>query len=311
MPDSNLNKIIANDVNSTPSNPSILSKFVIGGISGISATTIVQPLDLLKSRMQVLGLNTKAIDPINVKNLSLWRVSGDIFKNEGITGFYKGLSAAFCRQIFYTSTRMGCFDTLQSFHRQRFKRNSRLDEKMSMGILSGAIGSFVAIPTEVALVQMTLNKSSKQMKRTNIFRVWSDVYSKAGIKGLWSGGKPTVYRAMMVNCAQLASYSQIKEIIENKTGLTGFKNYTISSFCSGLITSILSLPIDMAKTRMQRQISSQKLNTLQVLRSVVTNEGFLGLWKGFMPYFLRIGSHTALCFLFMEKYKEIQNIYMK
>jgi len=41
--------------------------------------------------------------------------------------------------------------------------------------------------------------------------------------------------------------------------------------------------------------------TLQdVLVKVVRNEGFFSLWKGFTPYYARIGPHTVLTFIFLE-----------
>ncbi|MES1903200.1 MAG: hypothetical protein MHPSP_002728, partial [Paramarteilia canceri] len=82
--------------------------------------------------------------------------------------------------------------------------------------------------------------------------------------------------------------------------LEGYPNYLCASFGSGLLTSIASLPLDMAKTRVQKASSNQYKNTFDVMSQVVRNEGVLSLWKGFFPYFIRIGSHTMLCFLFLE-----------
>lgn len=40
---------------------------------------------------------------------------------------------------------------------------------------------------------------------------------------------------------------------------------------------------------------------IDVLKNVVKNEGFFSLWKGFTPYYMRIGPHTVLTFIFLEK----------
>ncbi len=40
---------------------------------------------------------------------------------------------------------------------------------------------------------------------------------------------------------------------------------------------------------------------VDVLGRVVRNEGFLALWKGFTPYYARIGPHTVLTFIFLEQ----------
>lgn len=38
-----------------------------------------------------------------------------------------------------------------------------------------------------------------------------------------------------------------------------------------------------------------------VLVKVVKTEGLFALWKGFVPYFLRLGPHTVLTFIFLEQ----------
>ena len=40
---------------------------------------------------------------------------------------------------------------------------------------------------------------------------------------------------------------------------------------------------------------------LDVLAKVVRNEGVFALWKGFTPYYARIGPHTVLTFIFLEQ----------
>ncbi|VDN10783.1 unnamed protein product [Dibothriocephalus latus] len=59
-------------------------------------------------------------------------------------------------------------------------------------------------------------------------------------------------RAAVVNVAQLVSYSQFKQIIvEHKLMTDGFGLHLVSSMGSALITTITSLPVDIAKTRIQ------------------------------------------------------------
>ena len=41
--------------------------------------------------------------------------------------------------------------------------------------------------------------------------------------------------------------------------------------------------------------------TLDVLTKVVRNEGLFALWKGFVPYYARLGPHTVLTFIFLEQ----------
>ena len=38
-----------------------------------------------------------------------------------------------------------------------------------------------------------------------------------------------------------------------------------------------------------------------MLIRVVSKEGFFSLWKGFTPYYARLGPHTVLTFIFLEQ----------
>lgn len=40
---------------------------------------------------------------------------------------------------------------------------------------------------------------------------------------------------------------------------------------------------------------------LDVFAKVIKNEGFFALWKGFTPYYARLGPHTVLTFIFLEQ----------
>jgi len=44
---------------------------------------------------------------------------------------------------------------------------------------------------------------------------------------------------------------------------------------------------------------------MDVIRKTIAREGFPSLWKGFTPYFLRLGPHTIFTFIFLEKLREI------
>ena len=42
-----------------------------------------------------------------------------------------------------------------------------------------------------------------------------------------------------------------------------------------------------------------------VLVKLIRSEGFFSLWKGFTPYYARLGPHTVLIFIFLEKLRAV------
>ena len=57
---------------------------------------------------------------------------------------------------------------------------------------------------------------------------------------------------MVVNAAQLATYSQAKQAIKGTGHIQdGIFCHFVASMISGLVTTIASMPVDIAKTRLQ------------------------------------------------------------
>lgn len=67
----------------------------------MGATCFVQPLDLIKNRMQLSGTKVSTVSVVT-----------GILKNEGFFSLYSGLSAGLMRQATYTTTRLGIYTWL-------------------------------------------------------------------------------------------------------------------------------------------------------------------------------------------------------
>lgn len=73
----------------------------------MAATLFVQPMDLIKNRMQLSGEGGKAKEHRNTLH-----AIRSIMMKEGISGMYSGLSAGLLRQATYTTTRLGIYTWL-------------------------------------------------------------------------------------------------------------------------------------------------------------------------------------------------------
>lgn len=151
---------------------------------------------------------------------------------------------------------------------------------------------------------------------SGVFNALIRITREEGILTLWRGCIPTMGRAMVVNAAQLASYTQAKQYLVS-TGhfKEGIQLHFVASMMSGFITTVASMPVDIAKTRLQSMKVSadgkaEYRGTVDVLSRVVRQEGPFALWKGFTPYFCRLGPHTVLTFIFLEQLNSSYNEYV-
>ncbi|XP_065192125.1 mitochondrial 2-oxoglutarate/malate carrier protein-like [Sycon ciliatum] len=287
-------------------------KFLFGGTAGMAATVFVQPLDLVKNRMQMSGEGGKVRE-----HKTSFHAVLKIFQKEGLRGMYTGLSAGLFRQATYTTTRLGIYSTLFDLTSGQDGSPPNFATKASIGMVAGATGAFVGTPAEISLIRMTSDGRLPPEQRrgyTSVFNALARITREEGLFTLWRGCGPTMARAMVVNAAQLASYSQSKQFLLG----TGYFQDNIfchfgASMISGFVTTCASMPVDIAKTRIQNMKvidgKPEYSGGIDVLSKTIRSEGVLSLWKGFTPYYARLGPHTVLTFIFLEQMNKMYRNY--
>ncbi|KAM3957923.1 mitochondrial 2-oxoglutarate/malate carrier protein-like [Aphomia sociella] len=235
---------------------------------------VVHPADLVKTRMQLLGPAAK--------DHSVLTVARSVYKNQGVSGFYVGLSAALFRQATYTTGRLGSFNSFLDWYKANYGVPG-FGTKTLIGMAAGGIGAFVGTPAEICLIRMTADgrlPPEKRMNYKNVFNALSRILKEEGVFALWRGVFPTVTRAMVVNAAQLGTYTQAREMLVPKLG-DGIFLHFCSSMISGFVTSVASLPVDIIKTRVQ--IAAKGTSQIAVLMNIIKKEGF---WRFGVDYYL-------------------------
>ncbi|CAG9788909.1 unnamed protein product [Diatraea saccharalis] len=266
-------------------------KFVFGGLAGMGATCFVQPLDLIKTRMQLSG-----------GGKSSFTVASEIIAREGFGSLYTGLSAGLLRQATYTTARLGIYSYLfETYQRSNNNVAPNFGMKMALGVLAGGTAALIGTPAEVALIRMTADGRLPVEQRRNYKNVVDAIVrivKEEGVLKLWRGATPTVARAMVVNAAQLGTYSQAREMFVAYVP-DGIPLHFCASMLSGLVTTIASMPVDIIKTKIQNAAKGQ--SQMSVVSNLLKTEGVFALWKGFLPYYARLGPHTVLTFIILEQ----------
>lgn len=282
--------------------PSMAKNFLFGGISGILATLVIQPIDMVKVRIQLASESGKPTNPI--------QITKDYYKENGIKGFYKGLDSAIIRQACYATTRLGIFYSLIDF----FKKEN---ESISFGIKSfssisaGAIAAMVANPADLILVRMQSDGTLPPEERRNyknVFEAFSRVIKEEGLIRLWRGCGPTVARAMMINWALLAPFEEFKDRL--KLSIPDLKKRTIaSSFLASFIGCLVSLPFDNIKTKLQKMkkdpVTKQNPynGIIDCFGKSIKKEGVGKLWVGLLTFYVRIGPHVVITLLLNDYFR--------
>ncbi|KAH7319691.1 mitochondrial carrier domain-containing protein [Stachybotrys elegans] len=274
--------------------------FVNGGLSGMVATAVIQPVDMIKVRIQLAGEGT-AGGP----KASPLAVARQIVASGKVLDLYTGLSAGLLRQAVYTTARIGFFDTFMSSLSQRAKEQGRqvgFGERATAGLAAGGIAAMIGNPADLALIRMQSDGLKPLAERKNyksVIDALSSIAKSEGVGALWAGAAPTVVRAMALNFGQLAFFSEAKAQLKKSTDWSPQTQTLTASALAGFFASFFSLPFDFVKTRLQKQSKGPdgKLpykGMVDCFTKVAKQEGITRFYRGFGTYYVRIAPHAMV-----------------
>lgn len=273
--------------------PNMTLNFILGGTSGSIATCFVQPIDMIKVRIQILSEQ-------GVKNIGPVKVAKDLLASNGIMYFYKGLDSAILRQLTYGTTRLGCFYSFLDFFKKKNKGGEpTIIQKSISSFFAGGIGAFVGNPADLILVRMQADATLPVEHRRNyknVFHGASCIVRDEGFTNLWRGCSPTITRACIINLAMLAPFEEMKHRLKNAIPNVQIRTI-IASLMASFLGSFASLPFDNAKTKMQKMKDGQYKGIVDCMTKTIKNEGASKLWVGLPTYYLRIGPHVIITLL--------------
>ncbi|KAI1504786.1 mitochondrial carrier domain-containing protein [Biscogniauxia marginata] len=296
---------VGNDFLHTPFMRAALP-FINGGVSGMIATTVIQPVDMIKVRLQLAGEGVATgpkPTPISVTR--------EILAQGKVLDLYTGLSAGLLRQAVYTTARLGFFDTFMKRLTTRAKEkgtNIGFAERAGAGLLAGGLAAFIGNPADLALIRMQSDGLKPVAQRQNyksVVDAMTSIVRSEGITALWAGASPTVVRAMALNLGQLAFFSEAKAQLKTRTTWSTKTQTLTASAIAGFFASFLSLPFDFVKTRLQKQQRGPdgKLpyrSMVDCFAKVARQEGLLRFYRGFGTYYVRIAPHAMVTLIVVD-----------
>ncbi|GLU03435.1 hypothetical protein SLE2022_206360 [Rubroshorea leprosula] len=293
-----------NEKQSWAASPStVFYHFGTSGLSVAVATAVTHPLDVLKVRLQMQLVGQRG--PLK----GMGQLFVHILKNEGPKSMYLGLTPALTRSVLYGGLRLGLYEPSKNASQWAFGSTNIL-VKIASGAFAGAISTALTNPAEVLKVHLQMNSGSRQRGMVAELR---RIVSKEGISALWKGVGPAMARAAALTSSQLATYDESKLLLMKWTPLEeGFYLHLVSSTIAGIVSTVVTAPMDMVKTRLMLQRESNVVgsykNGLHCAYQVMRTEGPRGLYKGGFAIFARLGPQTTITFILCEKLRQLAGL---
>ncbi|XP_019076842.1 uncharacterized protein LOC100252712 isoform X2 [Vitis vinifera] len=258
--------------------------------------------DVLKVRLQMQLVGGRG--PLN----GMGRIFVEVVKKEGPKSLYLGLMPALTRSVLYGGLRLGLYEPSKYVCKWAFGSTNLL-LKIASGVFSGALATALTNPMEVLKVRLQM----KSNLRRGAIGEMCKIISEEGIKALWKGVGPAMVRAGALTASQLATYDETKQILMRWTPLEeGFHLHLISSTVAGGLSTLITAPMDMIKTRLMLQreskVAGNYKNGFHCAYQVILTEGPRALYKGGFATFARLGPQTTITFILLEKLREFAGL---
>lgn len=300
---------------------STLGGFIAGGIAACGAVTFTNPIELIKTRMQLQGeLSANSNAPKLYKNPIQALVV--IYKNEGLRGLQQGLLCGYVYQIGLNGCRIGFYEPSRKIltrvlHPSQYHDDvSRIPQNLLINVLagfvSGSAGAVIANPFFLIKTRMqSYNLASAKLKihvgqqtyYRGVIDGISKIFAAEGVKGLFRGTDAAVLRTGAGSAAQLPVYNLTKNYMLKhnllEDGSIGL--HFVSSSAAGLGVAIVMNPWDVVLTRMYNQKGDLYKGPVDCFLKTVRTEGPMALYKGFWAQLFRVGPHSILTLMFMEQ----------
>uniref|UniRef100_A0A6N2MLL4 Mitochondrial substrate carrier family protein ucpB n=1 Tax=Salix viminalis TaxID=40686 RepID=A0A6N2MLL4_SALVM len=284
------------------SSSQIVSHFGTSGLSVAVATAITHPLDVLKVRLQMQLVGQRG--PLT----GMGQVAAQVLKKEGPKALYLGLMPALMRSVLYGGLRLGLYEPSKYACNLAFG-SSNILLKIASGAFSGAVATALTNPVEVLKVRLQMNANQRRGSMAEM----RTIVSEEGIRALWKGVGPAMVRAAALTASQLATYDETKQVLIRWTPLDeGFHLHLLSSTVAGTVSTLVTAPMDMIKTRLMLQRESKTVgnykNGFQCAYQVMLKEGPRALYKGGFAIFARLGPQTAITFILCEELRKLAGL---
>ncbi|KAK7278383.1 hypothetical protein RJT34_23411 [Clitoria ternatea] len=271
-------------------------KAISGSLGGIVEASCLQPIDVIKTRLQLDRLG-------NYKGIV--HCGTTIAQAEGMRALWKGLTPFATHLTLKYALRMGSNAVLQSVFKDletgKVSNHGRLLSGFGAGVLEAVL---IVTPFEVVKIRLQQQKglSPELLRYKGPIHCAGMIIKEEGFRGLWAGVAPTVMRNGINQSAMFTAKNAFDVLLWKKHEGDGKVlqpwQSMISGFLAGTTGPICTGPFDVVKTRLMAQTrvrgELKYKGMIHAIRTIFVEEGLLALWKGLLPRLMRIPPGQAI-----------------
>lgn len=271
--------------------------FTAGGIAGIIEVCFAHPFDCMKTRLQIGQF------------LGIRHCIQGTLRNEGPTGFYKGLLPPLIVETPKRAIKFTAFD----YYWQTLQMTDNLMPAWTRyslsGLLTGITEAFLVCPFEVVKIRLQSELYIPLAQQRSAITVAREIARTHGwgTEGLYRGIGANLWRHTVWNSCYFGIYHNLRTHLFTKedSKLNGnlFPRFLIASL-SAITANLANIPFDVAKSRIQGpQPASGRIyfTTWQTISLIhLKQEGFGTIYRRLLPFAFIFGPGGGMMLVVYE-----------
>lgn len=279
----------------------ILKQFVAGGLAGATARTFVAPIDRVKILMQTAFISGTADKHTNVV-----RTFGNIVREEGISGLWRGNGVNCIRVMPYAATQFASYD---AYKRMFVSEDGKISvpQRLLCGGLAGATATTFTHPLDVIRLRLSVNKNLAGIRGAII-----DVMAENGARSFYKGYIPTLLSLSPFIAINFAAFDTLKSyFLPPGVSKRNMGDHTLAVLgcgaAAGLFAQTCCFPLDTIRRRMQMKGTNYK-SVFHAITEIVSKEGIGGFYRGIVPNAIKIVPNNGIRFVAYEVMKSMMGV---
>ncbi|XP_078436257.1 mitochondrial thiamine diphosphate carrier 2-like [Wolffia australiana] len=305
-----------------------------GAISGGISRSVTSPLDVIKIRFQV------QLEPTSSwafprgdfyrpsKYTGILQATKDIFREEGLKGFWRGNVPALLMVMPYTAIQFPVLHLVKTVASGSSKSEDHMHLSAYLSYVSGALAGCAATVGSYPfdLLRTILASQGEPKVYKNMRSAFMDIVQRRGIRGLYAGLTPTLIEIIPYAGLQFGTYDTFKRWSmawntwregdeDGDVSLSSFQLF-LCGLASGSSAKAICHPLDVVKKRFQIEglrrhpkygemvEGGAYRNMNDALRQILGREGWAGLYKGIYPSIIKAAPAGAVTFVAYEYFSD-------
>lgn len=181
-----------------------------GAMTGILASFVLCPVELVKCRMQALCCGDTCYGmPRSINNRSgMLCYAREVLRTDGVRGLYRGLSGMWAKEVPGSFIYFGSYELAKSVATAQLQESNHYSKTTVFlcGVFAG-LCFCITHPIESIKTRVQVTPDGKQ----GFIKAACSILKEEGLKPLCSGMKPNMIRACIYSGVQFVTYEMVKD----------------------------------------------------------------------------------------------------